>query len=338
MKRVETSGSVRVDLLGGTLDLNPICVILPQVVTLNLATQLKAKVVLSGSDRAGIEIESIDYGTKQFWPQAQMSAKNLASEHFGPFKFVLQVLDYFNIHHNIALKLESGSPPGAGLGGSSAMGVTLYKALCQWCDSNFDCHSAIRVVGAIEARILNSGPAGYQDYYPALYGGILGLVPELGEVQVRQLYSPELCQVLEENITLVYSGQTRLSGINNWEVYKAFFDGDEQVRQGLGKIAKLSYQALSAVVEKDFAQLPKLIAQEGAVRQLLFPGIVSSPMEILYNELKAQVGALGMKVCGAGGGGCFLLTHPAQYKSLVVQKIASHAEMQILDFKVAAPL
>ena len=58
---VEVVGSVRVDLLGGTLDLNPINLILPNVVTLNLATSLKAKVKVSEIDFDGIEIKSLDY-------------------------------------------------------------------------------------------------------------------------------------------------------------------------------------------------------------------------------------------------------------------------------------
>ena len=49
-KAVTIEGSVRVDLLGGTLDLVPINLILPNVVTLNLATSLKAKVTISPID------------------------------------------------------------------------------------------------------------------------------------------------------------------------------------------------------------------------------------------------------------------------------------------------
>src|SRR5690606_31815963 len=115
---------------------------------LNLATELKAKVILTECNSDGIEIESLDYGTKQFWPQSEMTPKNMASEHFGPFKFVLQIFDHFKVHKSINAKLESGSPPGAGLGGSSAMGVTLYKALCEWSGRNFDRAEAIRTVNA----------------------------------------------------------------------------------------------------------------------------------------------------------------------------------------------
>ena len=55
-KITTVEGSVRVDLLGGTLDLVPINLILPDVVTLNLATSLKAKAVITSTDFDGVEI------------------------------------------------------------------------------------------------------------------------------------------------------------------------------------------------------------------------------------------------------------------------------------------
>ena len=44
--KASKSGSVRVDLLGGTLDIHPINLVLPNVVTLNMATGLMANVLL----------------------------------------------------------------------------------------------------------------------------------------------------------------------------------------------------------------------------------------------------------------------------------------------------
>ena len=37
----------------------------------------------------------------------------------------------------------------------------------------------IEIVGNIEAKSLDCGPTGYQDYYPALYGGVLALIPKM---------------------------------------------------------------------------------------------------------------------------------------------------------------
>ncbi|MCR9203452.1 MAG: hypothetical protein NXH75_02675, partial [Halobacteriovoraceae bacterium] len=222
--RVETVGSVRVDLLGGTLDLNPINLILDNVVTLNLATSLKAKVIIEDSEKDGVEIESIDYGNKFYFSKKDFTPERLQGEHFGPMKFVCQILDHLELKNKVKLVLQSGSPAGAGLGGSSAMGVTLYSAIKKFKGESLDRLQAIKEVNSVEARILDAGPAGYQDYYPALFGGVLALSPSPAGIEVEQLYNEDLKNFLEEHLTLVYSGQTRMSGINNWEVYKKFFD------------------------------------------------------------------------------------------------------------------
>ena len=62
-------GSVRVDLLGGTLDIAPINLILKKALTLNLATSLKAKVEILPLEAKedGIEIHSKDYNSIQFF-------------------------------------------------------------------------------------------------------------------------------------------------------------------------------------------------------------------------------------------------------------------------------
>lgn len=334
---VNVSGSVRVDLLGGTIDLNPINLILPHAFTLNLATSLKAKADIEKINDKKVIIESLDYGNSFSYAFSDFTEENFRSEFFGPMNFVCQIINHFKLTEGIRLRLESGSPAGAGLGGSSSMGVTLYKALCQLTNKKLDKLQAIQTVQSIEARILNSGPAGYQDYYPALHGGVLALKPAPGEVVIEQLYCNELKDFLEKHITLVYSGQTRLSGINNWEVYKAFFDKNEAVRKGLEEIAVLSYKAYCAIKAKDFDKLPELIGNEGKVREKLFSGIVSPKMREVFDILIKDVPELGMKVCGAGGGGCFLLIHNSSHKE-VVAKAVQECGMTILEFNIDRPL
>ncbi|MBT3584608.1 MAG: hypothetical protein HN509_06860 [Halobacteriovoraceae bacterium] len=333
---IQASGSVRVDLLGGTLDLNPINYIIPNVVTLNVATTLKAKVTLEETSENGIEINSIDYDSSVFYGQDDFSSENLRSGFFGPLRFIAEILQYFEITSRIKLTLSSGSPTGAGLGGSSAMGVTLYRALCQWKKLKVDPAIAVKTVNGIEARILDSGPAGYQDYYPALYGGVLALTPKWEGVKVEQLFSDELKQYLESHLTLVFSGESRNSGINNWEVYKHFFDKDLKTRNGLEGIAKLSNLALEAIRKKNYPELLKLIAEEGRNRQELFPGIVTPKMYSLFESISKNLGHVGMKACGAGGGGCFLLTHEPENLPALEEAIRAQG-MKILDFSIEAP-
>lgn len=334
-KSLTQSGSVRVDLLGGTLDLNPINLILPNVVTLNLATSLKAKITLTEIDFDGLEIVSKDYGSTDRFKSSEFTSANFLNGHFGKLSFVAQIFDLFKLHQGLRVELESGSPPGAGLGGSSAMGVTIYHALCEWTKKPINKIEAIQKVNGLEGRILDSGPAGYQDYYPALFGGVLALLPKPGEIEVKQLYTPNLKKTLESELTLVYSGDTRLSGINNWEVYKAFFNKEAHVRAGLLKIAELSSAAYQAILAGEYQEISKLIAKEGYERKKLFPGIMTPAMSNLQDSLGAHIH--GIKVCGAGGGGCFLISHSQNEKAFVAERV-KEANMTELPFIVEAPL
>jgi D-glycero-alpha-D-manno-heptose-7-phosphate kinase len=333
---VTVEGSVRVDLLGGTLDLVPINLVLPNVVTLNLATSLKAKVSVTAIDFDGVEIVSKDYQTTDKFKSSDFTTENLQKNYFGNLNFIALILNLFSLHKGVRLELESGSPPGAGLGGSSAMGVTCYSAIAKYLGKPVDRVEAIQKVNALEALIIDC-PAGYQDYYPALFGGVLGLIPKPGSVEVEQLYSEELKAALESNITLVYSGETRNSGINNWEVYKAFFNKDPAVRAGLEEIAKLSHRALLTIREKKFQELIPLIGAEGEERRKLFPKILTPNMLKLHGDLKEKSQHFGMKICGAGGGGCFLITHKKEDRDFVDQLLSKY-QMKRLPFNVEKPL
>lgn len=337
IKSSEATGSVRVDLLGGTLDLNPINLILPNVVTLNLATSLKAKVKVTEIDYEGVEIVSQDYHSTDKFKSSDFKAENFQNGFFGNLSFIVQILNLFGINRNVRLELSSGSPPGAGLGGSSAMGVTCYSALAKFTGTKFDRIEAIQKVNSIEARILDCGPAGYQDYYPALFGGVLALLPEPGKITVEQLFTPQLKETLEQGLTLVYSGETRLSGINNWEVYKAFFNKDVEVRRGMNAIAELSHQALLCARQGKYSDLIDLISAEGEERRKLFPGILTNNMSQLHMVLKQNSKHLGMKICGAGGGGCFLITHKKEDSDYIKQLLTKY-QMSCLPFNVDEPL
>lgn len=335
---IKESGSVRVDLLGGTLDLVPINLILPNVTTINVATSLKAEVEILEGDKNEVKIISEDYSKTVTYKSEDFTNEKLLGNYFEAFTLVVQILDYFEVHGGVILKLSSGSPPGAGLGGSSTMGMTLYKALCRYKGIELERARAIDVVRGVEGRILNSGPAGYQDFYPAVYGGVLCLEARLGGIEVNQLYNEDLKKYLETHVALIYSGKTRLSGINNWEVYKAFFDGNIEVREGLSEIASLSSQAKEAIVSKDYGKLLSLISREGECREKLFSNIVTDEMSTLFKELRGKGLNIGMKVCGAGGGGCFLVTFPNKEDRIVVENFANKLEMSVLDFVVEAPL
>jgi D-glycero-alpha-D-manno-heptose-7-phosphate kinase len=336
--QVTNTGSVRVDLVGGTLDIEPINLIIKNVVTLNVATGLKASVKLSRTAFDGVEIHSADYHKDYKFTSAELTEDRvLYSRDFEEMTFVLQILRLFGINSHIKLELSSGAPAGSGLGGSSAMGVTLYRALCNFTGDNYDRHTAVLRVKAVESRILNQGMAGYQDYFPALTGGILAIKGIEGEIKVEQLYTDELKDFLEQHLTLISSGQSRQSGINNWEVYKAFFDKKAEVVEGLNRIAEISHQTYEALKTKQWDKMLTLISLEGLEREKLFPGITTEKIRHFTAELRKDGNVLGLKMCGAGGGGCFILVHKGIDQKVIEERVKNNG-MSILPFKIEAPL
>lgn len=339
--RIEETGSVRVDLVGGTLDLEPINLIIPNVVTLNVATSLKAHVAVTLTNNDYIEIKSLDYNkTYQFY-ESELTDENLSnSQYFEEMSFVLQILNLFGYRRGISLELQSGAPAGSGLGGSSAMGVTLFKALDKLMGKSTSISNSVLQVKGIESRILNQGVPGYQDYYPALTGGILSLWGEPGHIKYEQLYTPELKAFLESHLTLIYSGISRNSGINNWDVYKNFFDDKNDVKASLTEIAQISFKTLCAIKNKNFLSIPSLISQEGESRKSLAPNIAPEKILRLIDALKDQSLASGFKMCGAGGGGCFIVIHDEhsidQKKSF--RDLIDQFDMQQLEFIIEEPL
>ncbi len=332
---VTKEGSVRVDLVGGTLDLEPINLILPHVVTLNVATSLKAKVQIEAHSGRELIIESKDYNKTYKYNPDDLSEQNVVfSDKFEEMKFVLQILNLFDIKGGLKITLQSGAPAGSGLGGSSAMGVTLFSALCDFKDETYPVHEIVQKVKGIEGRILNQGVPGYQDYYPALTGGVLALKGRPGEIYVEQLYSEELKEFLESHLTLLYSGISRNSGINNWDVYKGFFDGVPNVRDGLRRISEISQQFYLDLKRGNFNNLLSLIGEEGEARKKLAPGIVPEAISQFQSELSMVPS--GLKMCGAGGGGCFIVSHSKKDKDKVVE-LAQKFNFQELDFAIEKP-
>ena len=89
-------GSVRVDLVGGTLDIHPINLILDNVFTINVATTLKARVQITQSTHSGLTIISEDYNKTYHYQIIEFTKKNVFSDHFQGMSFLVQLINYFN--------------------------------------------------------------------------------------------------------------------------------------------------------------------------------------------------------------------------------------------------
>src|SRR3989338_8466152 len=77
------------------------------------------------------------------------------------------------------------SAAGAGLGGSSALAVALCGAFNVLTGSKYSREELLMIAKNVETQILKV-PAGVQDYYPAMYGGLNSvLLDVVGESFLR---------------------------------------------------------------------------------------------------------------------------------------------------------
>src|SRR5205807_3991644 len=165
MKKVTVRAPVRADLAGGTLDLWPLYLFHPGARTVNVAISYYAESEIEETGASGIEIDLTD----QQYQQHYNSLHDLAAD--PKAALIHRVLEHFHTIDGIRITTRTDAPRGSGLGGSSALTVTLVCALSELSGTAVDREELVALVRDLETRLLGV-PAGIQDYYPPVYGGV----------------------------------------------------------------------------------------------------------------------------------------------------------------------
>jgi D-glycero-alpha-D-manno-heptose-7-phosphate kinase len=312
MKQITVRVPVRADLAGGTLDLWPLYLFHPNARTVNVAISLYSSCELTESEDDAFEIvlADIDY-RRRFASIADMQNDREVA-------LFARILEHFKCP-GVRLVAQSEAPRGSGLGGSSAMSVAAVRAVAEFCDAPVDGDDLIALVRDLETRLLGL-PAGVQDYYPAVYGGVASL--HLLPGAIRREPIPASLAELGSHLILHYSGVSHFSGTNNWEIYKQHVDGDASVRGELGAIADAAVAMEKALGAGDFAAAGAALATEWVHRKALVAGISTPEIEKAIDTAIAA-GAWGGKVCGAGGGGTTVILAPSDRRRAVVAALAA---------------
>jgi D-glycero-alpha-D-manno-heptose-7-phosphate kinase len=291
---ITSSAPTRIDLAGGTLDIWPLYLLLDSPPTLNAAIDLYATVNLKPRKDKAILIESQDLGLKQHFSSMQA----FPDKH--PLELIMRIIKFYNPTTGLEVTTHCQAPAGSGIGGSSALNIALNGAFNRLTGKKFNAPQLIEIAKNIETQVIKV-PAGLQDYYPAIYGGVQSILPGILNVEPEKI--PVDMTMLNKRFILCYSGKPRQSGINNWQVLKMAIDGHKRILQKLNRI-KTATEKIDRILRKD--KLPGFASQfdeEWQARKSLASGISTPHIERLIKAAK-QNGALAAKVCGAGGGGC----------------------------------
>ncbi len=308
---------IRIDFAGGTLDCQPINVLLSPVITINGAINLytscriqqrqdKRIIIKSGTNRENYEFSNLEELLKY---------ETFLKYNNQNFRFFREIIAYQKPNYGFHLSTQSQSPMGGGLGGSSSLCISIFKAFFAMDDSSFDDHRLVRICSEVEARILNK-PTGTQDYFPPLKGGVNIINYHLGEIRVEHLPADNLD--INQNISLFFTGKSHHSGINNWEVIKKFVDGDKSTIKALETIKMVAEKTRNVFLKGDWQTLPELFKEEFEARKNLSENFSSPEIEKLAQIAQGQ-GAEGVHICGAGGGGCVFTWSRPERKNQIIK-------------------
>ncbi|CAI2719155.1 GHMP family kinase ATP-binding protein [Nitrospina watsonii] len=320
---IDSSAPTRIDLAGSTLDLWPLHLFFDNPPTLNAAIDLYARVQIRPRADRKLVIESRDLKQRATFANLQRLP---ASKH--PLELILRLVKFYTPQKGLEIVTHCAAPAGSGIGGSSALNIALNGALNRFTGRAYRRERMIEIAKNIETQVINV-PAGTQDYYAAMYGGVQAVQPYYDRLASHPI--PLDLADATRRFVLCYTGKPRNSGINNWTVYQQTINGKASVQRNLQRIAGLAVKMETVLRKKQWGRFGELFAEEWQARRALAPGIATPEMDALMRAAKRH-GAQAAKVCGAGGGGCIALFVAPERKDDVAQAL-QNLNGRVLDFR-----
>lgn len=306
MKRFGASAPCRADLAGGTLDIWPLGLLHPGAVTVNLAIPVLVTLEVAPGAARGTVVHHVAGAGESL-----LRVADVAHDLTAAICFAMAPAG------GVRVDVRSQAPVGSGVGGSSAYGVALVRAMAAAGGRDLPDDAVVRLVRDLEARILGV-PTGTQDHWAAIHGGVMALHLDPGGERVERLAVD--AEWLAARCTVFFTGIVHHSGMVNWQVIRRRLDGDEDTTRALGEIAEAAFECRAALVAGDADGVAVAIRDEWSARRRLAPEVSPPELEKLEAVVRSA-GALAFKACGAGGGGSILVWHRESGRTAVLDAL-----------------
>lgn len=328
MTSVIAKAPLRLGLSGGGTDLEPYCSDYGGVVlSVTIDQYAYCKVETSNS----WIFKSIDLDTEEEFDQ-------LPSSYVQNHKLKLLINTYLNlvdrsIYKNpVKITTYCETPPGSGLGSSSAVVVSLIAAISEYLNIPFGEYDIAKSAFEIERNICNL-PGGKQDQFASAFGGFNYIeFLKSGQVIVNPLrLNFKIQNMLEMNTVLYYVGKPRKdakvieTNMNNLK-------SDENTIQATHQIKKSCEEFKIKLLTGDVKGISKLMNDYWNLKLKTSDKIGSYELIETYNYA-LQNGADAAKISGAGGGGHMILFTEFENRHRLVSALNKRENGKIVPFK-----
>ncbi len=317
----------RIDLGGGTTDIYPLYLFMDGGCTVNIAITVLSMVTFRVHGGVGVRITSEDLEKTIEAPDPD----NLPLD--GPLGLIARAVKAIPPDAGLEIITCNQAPAGSGLGASSALIAAVIRGLQHLRNEKHEPTKLCALAMNIETSHIGV-PAGNQDHIASVFGGISMI--DFGHNSFCRSSLPrnsKMLKLLEQSLVLSYTGLSRFSGMNNWEITKDFIDGKNNVREKLIQIRNIAKRMTHNILAGDWHGVGRLIDEEWQIRRTLAEGVSTQRIDgIMLSAMEA--GALANKICGAGGGGCMITFVDPVKRSQVEEAIVTSGG-KLIPFSIA---
>jgi len=227
--------------------------------------------------------------------------------------------------------IETNIPEMSGLGGSSALGVSLINAISQIHKKEISSKETAYLAYKIEREILGIN-GGYQDQFAAASGNGFNYM-EFKKAKTNDLLAdvtifpwkinPESLKKIEDGLLLFYLENRDISG------NQAHIDQKEKLTHDEDNIKRIliekrdnALDIRDALPEGNIPKIGSLLHKDYELKKMLNPSVNKENIEEIY-EGAISLGAYGGRISGAGSGGCMFLLCDSSKKQGIIKFIES---------------
>lgn len=237
-----------------------------------------------------------------------------------------ECLRFLNIEPPVYISTIADLPEFSGLGSSSSFAVGLLNALHAYRGERVSAGQLAEEASHIEIGILRR-PIGKQDHYAAAFGGLnlFSFMPD-GSVRVEpQHLADNALPRLFDHLLMLWTGIQRDAG----SVLREQNENTPSKRAALqtmrGHAQQLQVLARNGL---DPLEVGRVLDATWQLKRQLASTITNDRIDAWYRRAKGA-GAVGGKICGAGGGGFLLLLAPHERRAAVRQALGEMTEVPI---------
>ena len=245
----------------------------------------------------------------------------------------LAVLRQLGCAVSVSLFLASEIPPGTGLGSSASVCVNVLKTVGTYIGREMSKYELAERAFQIARNVLGK-PVGKQDEYAAAFGGINFIRFERnGDTTVEPLQiDPAVLHELQSSLMLFFTGASR----DSWKILKeqeaSTATEHGSAVESLHEIRQLADHMRKTLQAGDLRRFAALLHEGWEAKKRISTNISTSLIDEAYQAAR-DVGALGGKITGAGGGGFLLLFCPELQQDAVRAALADLGATEMMfDF------